>query len=30
MESWLEQAAACGELIRDERLFYSPAHRATI
>lgn len=28
VRAWVEAAAAAGELTRDRRLFYSPAHRA--
>jgi hypothetical protein len=28
IRSWLEEAAALGELTQDQRLYYSPAHRA--
>jgi Domain of unknown function (DUF6896) len=30
IKSWLVQAVECNELLRDELLFYSPAHRARV
>ncbi len=28
VRSWLEEAAACGDLVQDRALYYSPDHRA--